>query len=225
MSQRVIDEAGVPGLNRRDARARGVQESSGERPGRSLFPTGRHCRADGHLDTPAHRHRASPPPAGRLLVPCCFGQPDAWMLYVSCCGLSGNWDRRTGVCQIFIARIELHFSYPLSRPACGLGAVRLLAGLPTRITSRECLRIKIEQVEIVIRPLDDTSTTGSSKLDSGDPKGGARSAGVFCRASDHRHPRPARTEVSSPPSCHSQTPSDHLKIEGPMPFPLHGMAI
>lgn len=95
-----------------------------------------------------------------------LGQPDAWKLYVSCCGLSGTRDRRTDACQIFIARIELHFGYPLSRPACGLGALRLLAGLPTRITSRECLRIKIEQVEIVIRPLDDTPTTGSSKLDS-----------------------------------------------------------
>ncbi|MGY3079226.1 hypothetical protein ACVWZZ_005634 [Bradyrhizobium sp. LM6.10] len=91
--------------------------------------------------------------------------------------------------------------------------------------SRECLRIKIEQVEIVIRPLDDTPTTGSSKLDFGGRKGGARSAAVFCRASDHRHPRPARTEVSSQQSRPSQTPSDHLKIEGPMPFPLHGMAI
>lgn len=89
------------------------------------------------------------------------------MLYVSCCGLSGSRDRRTGVCQIFIARIALPFGYPLSKPACGLGALRLLAGLPTRITSRECLRIKIEQVEIAIRPLDDTPTTESSKLDSG----------------------------------------------------------
>ncbi|MGY4444421.1 hypothetical protein ACVW04_007240 [Bradyrhizobium sp. LM2.3] len=116
-----------------------------------------------------------------------------------------------------IARIELHFGYALSNaglrasPACGC--------------SRECLRIKIEQVEIVIRPLDDTPTTGSSKLDFGGRKGGARSAAVFCRASDHRHPRPARTEVSSQQSRPSQTPSDHLKIEGPMPFPLHGMAI
>ncbi|MGY4327508.1 hypothetical protein ACVWWG_001925 [Bradyrhizobium sp. LB7.2] len=97
-----------------------------------------------------------------------------------------------------------------------------LAGLASLRMLRECLRIKIEQVEIVIRPLDDTPPTGSSKLDFGGRKGGARSAAVFCRASDHRHPRSARTEVSSQQSRPSQTPSDHLKIEGPMPFRYTG---
>lgn len=53
--QRVIDEVSVPGLNRREAGVPEYKNHAGSVPGRSLFPMGRHCRADGHLDTPAHR--------------------------------------------------------------------------------------------------------------------------------------------------------------------------